>query len=72
MEQMMKRIVAREEASHDVDSVFARAEARRLQQQVRKCKLKYELADAVSTDDARSMIHALQRKQALLEQPLYS
>eukprot|EP00965_Chrysotila_dentata_P216841 6189603-Pleurochrysis_carterae.AAC.1 len=40
MEQMMKRIVAREEASHDVTSAFARPEALRLQQQLRKCKLK--------------------------------
>eukprot|EP00965_Chrysotila_dentata_P062223 2061362-Pleurochrysis_carterae.AAC.1 len=66
MEQMMKRIVAREEASHDVRSAFARPEALRLQHQLRKCKLKCELADSVSVDDALSMIDALQRKQASL------
>eukprot|EP00965_Chrysotila_dentata_P210850 6186138-Pleurochrysis_carterae.AAC.1 len=48
MEQMMKRIVAREEASHDVDSAFARPETLRLWQELRRCKLKCELADAVS------------------------
>eukprot|EP00965_Chrysotila_dentata_P064136 2123700-Pleurochrysis_carterae.AAC.1 len=63
MEQMMKRIVAREGASHDVDSAFARPEALCLRQELRRCKLKCELVDAVSVDDALSMIDALQKQQ---------
>eukprot|EP00965_Chrysotila_dentata_P067106 2221195-Pleurochrysis_carterae.AAC.2 len=63
MEQMLKRMVAREQASHDKVGVFARPEALRLQQQLRRCKLKCELADSVSVDDALSMIDALQKKQ---------
>eukprot|EP00965_Chrysotila_dentata_P260393 6213889-Pleurochrysis_carterae.AAC.2 len=61
---MLKRIVAREEASHDSDSVYVRPEALRLRQQLRNCKLKCELADLVDVDDALSMIDALQKKQA--------
>eukprot|EP00965_Chrysotila_dentata_P192213 6175047-Pleurochrysis_carterae.AAC.1 len=40
MEQMMKRIVAREEASRDVSSAFARPKALRLQQQLRRVQAK--------------------------------
>eukprot|EP00965_Chrysotila_dentata_P001773 58671-Pleurochrysis_carterae.AAC.8 len=65
MEQMLKRIVAREETSHDENSsVSARPEALRLRQQLRKCKLKCELANSITVDDALSMIDALQKKQA--------
>eukprot|EP00965_Chrysotila_dentata_P148413 4899910-Pleurochrysis_carterae.AAC.1 len=63
MEQMMKRIVAREEAAHDTESVFARPEALRLKQQLCKCKLKCEMADSVSVDDALTMMDALTRKR---------
>eukprot|EP00965_Chrysotila_dentata_P237583 6202001-Pleurochrysis_carterae.AAC.1 len=52
MEQMLKRIVAREEASHDAGSLYARPEALRQTQQLRKCKLKCELADSVNIHDA--------------------
>eukprot|EP00965_Chrysotila_dentata_P017171 570119-Pleurochrysis_carterae.AAC.1 len=64
MEQMMKRVVARLEMSHDSVNMFARPEALRLAQHLRKWKLECELADSVSVTDALSMIDALQRKQA--------
>eukprot|EP00965_Chrysotila_dentata_P160336 5294182-Pleurochrysis_carterae.AAC.2 len=64
MEQMLKRIVAREEASHDADNLYARLEALRLKQQLRKCKLKCELPDLVDVDDAFAMIDALQKRRA--------
>eukprot|EP00965_Chrysotila_dentata_P131236 4338500-Pleurochrysis_carterae.AAC.1 len=60
MEQMMKRIVAREEASHDTDNVFARPEKLRLKLELRSGKLKCELADSISVDDAVSMVSALE------------
>eukprot|EP00965_Chrysotila_dentata_P030756 1024443-Pleurochrysis_carterae.AAC.2 len=61
MEQMMKRIVATEEASHDVYSVFARPEKIRLKLELRSYKLKCELADSLSVDEAASMVAALER-----------
>eukprot|EP00965_Chrysotila_dentata_P146592 4840449-Pleurochrysis_carterae.AAC.1 len=64
MEQMMKQIVAREEASHDTESVFARPERLRLKLELRTCKLKCELADEVAVDDALTMVTALEMKLA--------
>eukprot|EP00965_Chrysotila_dentata_P146692 4844219-Pleurochrysis_carterae.AAC.1 len=59
MEQMCSRILFLEEQSHDSHSAFARPENLRLKQQLRVCKLKCELADDVSVNDAVTMIAAL-------------
>eukprot|EP00965_Chrysotila_dentata_P168297 5557703-Pleurochrysis_carterae.AAC.2 len=62
MEEMMKQIVARDEASHDTESIFARPERLRLKLKLRTCKLKCELADAVEVNDALTMVAALGKK----------
>eukprot|EP00965_Chrysotila_dentata_P093481 3088131-Pleurochrysis_carterae.AAC.1 len=52
-----------EDDSHDSTvSSFARPENLRLQQQMRSCKLKCELADDVSVDDALTMLDALEKR----------
>eukprot|EP00965_Chrysotila_dentata_P150569 4974398-Pleurochrysis_carterae.AAC.1 len=53
-----------EDHSHVSTSSFARPEKLRLQQQMRSCKLKCELADNVSVDDAVTMLEALEKRTA--------
>eukprot|EP00965_Chrysotila_dentata_P167585 5534061-Pleurochrysis_carterae.AAC.1 len=63
MELMCARMMM-EDNSHDSTSSFARPENLRLQQQMRSCKLKCELADDVSVDDALTMLDALEKRLA--------
>eukprot|EP00965_Chrysotila_dentata_P055548 1842847-Pleurochrysis_carterae.AAC.1 len=62
VEQMLLRIAQTGEISHDSTSAFARPEHLRLKHEMRMCKLKCELADEVSVDDAMTMMDALQSK----------
>ena len=62
MDQLMGRIAYMEESWTDATSVYARPEKMRLRQQLRSCKLKCEIADEVSVEDAVSMVQALRSK----------
>ena len=62
MLQLMSRMAYTESTWEDASSVFVRPEKWRLRQQLRSCKLKCELADDVSVDEAASMVEALRSK----------
>eukprot|EP00965_Chrysotila_dentata_P255729 6212319-Pleurochrysis_carterae.AAC.2 len=62
MQQMRERICFTEANSHDTSSAFARPEQLRLKHEMRMCKLKCELADNMSVDDAATMVSALASK----------
>ena len=62
MDHLMGRIAYMEESWTDATSVYARPEKMRLRQQLRSCKLKCEIADEVSVEDAVSMVQALRSK----------
>eukprot|EP00965_Chrysotila_dentata_P082960 2736844-Pleurochrysis_carterae.AAC.2 len=67
MQQMLERIVFTEATSHDTTSDFARPEQLRLRHEMRMCKLKCELADDVSLDDANTMVSALASEVSAIE-----
>ena len=64
MDQLMGRVACMEESWTDASSVYARPEKMRLRQQLctTSCKLKCEIADEVSVEDAVSMVQALRSK----------
>ena len=59
MEQLLNRMVFQEDSWADTTSVFARPEKLRLRNQLKSCKLKCEVADEISMQDAMSFIEAV-------------